>query len=324
MKKLLMSVLAVMLICTDCSGGGSSMEQGTAKSEVNSFSNAVEGGAYDSDYESNSGEITNNTDIADNTSSSSGDTQQDTNEMLVYRGSFVIDTLEFNKSVESLDKMIKDAGGFIENETFSDGGDIYSYYYMEDNEKKRTYNGTIRVPSDKYESFTDSLDDLGDVRKHNSSVDNITTQYNQMKAKLDILTSKRDRYLKLLKNAKDDNTAIQLESELTNLEVQISDITNSISDVDMSVAYSYIDITLQAVKKYSQRTTTEDSFGQELLKAIRDSFDGFVDWVQGIIISLVYALPYLIVYAVIIIGLVAFTTKRRRKKNLKKNEKNAS
>ena len=89
-------------------------------------------------------------------------------QMLVYSCNMSIDVLDFNKAVDQIHEYIKSYGGFIENESYSDGGDTSQWLYN-DEQKWKTLSTLIRIPSASYDDFCKDVENVGDIRKKNAS-----------------------------------------------------------------------------------------------------------------------------------------------------------
>lgn len=318
MGKLVIILLTIAFTLCGCSGsqsyggadntGISNVQSNTTSKDMDSISEVMEGAS--GDINSEYAEDTSGSDGGEDSNKTDTNTSNKRAEKLVYSGNVQIDTLEYNKSLKKLRGLIDKYKGFIENESYSDNASTYGTYYIEADVKQKQYTGTIRIPSKKYDEFMSGMDSIGDIREQSSNVDNITQAYNTNKAQLDIYEAKRDRYLKLLEKAEDDEYALQIEHELTELEVKISDITTMLNVMDTDVDYSTINITLRAVKKYEEKSRVEDSYLERLRKAIIDSAETFVESIGNFIIWLVYAVPRIIIFILVIIILLKIKKKK--------------
>jgi hypothetical protein len=213
-------------------------------------------------------------------------------EMLVFRCTMAIDTLNFDETVSLLKTKINEYHGFVENEHQSDGGNSGGRYVIDEEDKDYYYTATIRIPSEYYESFVSSAEGIGTLRSKNSSVDNVATRYGTLKNELEIFEAEYDRYLKQYNETQDEQVALEIQRELRNLAITISDIKSEMSMLESDVAYSYVTITIHKVsekeiKKEEKEVKEEDSFGQKLKKTAKQSWDDFVGFLEGIVLFLV-------------------------------------
>ena len=223
------------------------------------------------------------------------DTQADASkEMLVFRCTMSIDTLNFEESMTALKTKIQEYHGFVERENQSDGNNGNGRYLLEEEDKDYYYTATIRIPSAYYESFVSATEGIGTLRSKNSSVDNVATRYGTLKNDLEIYEAEYQRYLKQYNETQDEAIALEIQRELRNLSITISDIKTQMSMLESDVAYSYITVTIhkvseKAVKKEKEEVKEEDSFGTRIGKKAKQSWKDFLGFLEGILMALVGA-----------------------------------
>lgn len=254
--------------------------------------------------------------------SDSSDSTLDANaiekEMLVYTCNMKVDVLDFDNAVSVFKKQLDECGGFVENESYSDGGSTGRWYY-ENEDKWHTYSATVRVPSSEYESFCNGTAALGDLRSRNASVDNVSTEYNDLSTTLEIYEAKEKRYISLLADITEDEYAVSVERELTELQVDIAKIKSRMNKIKTDVAYSYVNITISEVKEYVEEPVRNDTFIQRLGNTISDTAKGFVNFLEALLLFIISVLPYLVFIGIIVVPIIIFIKKRKRKKAEKKN-----
>ena len=209
-------------------------------------------------------------------------------QMLVYSCDMSIDVMEFDSAVDQFHQLIEKYKGFIESENYSDGGTSTQWKYTED-QKWKSLNAVIRVPSADYDNFCKDAEQVGDMRRKNASVQNLTTEYSDLRTTLSIYEAKEQRYLDLLKEIKDEKEAVAIESD---------------------VAYSYINLTLNEVREYTE-TPVEiktDTFGQRLKNTLSATWDGFLEFLEGLLFFIIRVFPY-----AIIIGILVFIISKLKK-----------
>lgn len=244
-------------------------------------------------------------------------------EKLIYNCSITIDSLDYPKAIKSFRSLIEKYDGFLQNENETDNSDAnqndnYYIYYGNQNkkdgriDKRYTYTATVRVPSKNYNAFVEETGDIGDVRNKNAHVDNITQNYYDLKAELEVLETKYQRFLEMLKKAKTTTEILEIENSITSLETQINQIKTTLNRYDNDVAYSYVNVSIRQVKEYAEEETDTSTVGG----AVESSWDSFCDFLHEILIGFIYMLPYLLVIAVItllIIFIVRMATRKSRR-----------
>ncbi|MBR3058902.1 MAG: DUF4349 domain-containing protein [Clostridiales bacterium] len=253
-------------------------------------------------------------------------------EMLVYRCSIALDTLEFEQTLTALKTKIEEYHGFIERENQTDGTANGGRYILEEKDKDYYYTATIRIPSAYYDSFVKSTEGIGMLRSKNSSVDNVATRYGTLKNQLEIYEAEYDRYMKQYEKTEDEKVALQIQSELRNLAITISDIKTQMSMMENDVAYSYVTITIHKVterelKVEDDKVKEEDSFGTRVSKAASESWNDFLAFLESILMFFIFnwwVLIILVIIAVVLIIIVKISIKKAKKKNAKMHEEHVA
>ncbi|MBQ8920714.1 MAG: DUF4349 domain-containing protein [Oscillospiraceae bacterium] len=237
-------------------------------------------------------------------------------QMLVYSCDMSIDVLEFDASVEKLHDLIGKYQGFIEHENYSDGGSTTQWRYTDD-QKWKTLNAVIRVPSASYDNFCKDAEQIGDMRKKNAAVQNLTAEYTDLNTTLSIYEAKEKRYIEILSELTSESDAIAVENELTEIQIEIARIKTRMNNIENDVAYSYINLTLNEVREYAEEPVIEetDTFGKRLKNTLSRTWSGFLEFLEGMLFGIISLLPYLIliVLGVIVILIIRKIMKRKKK-----------
>lgn len=234
-------------------------------------------------------------------------------EMLVYSCNMVVDTLDFDTSLNSFRNTLEMYGGFIEKENFSDGGSNGRWYY-EDEEKWKGYSATVRIPSKNYDAFCNSAGDLGDLRSKTSNVENLSQEYSDLSTTLEIYEAKEQRYIALLADITEDEYAVEIERELTDIQIKIANIKTRMNQISTDVAYSYVYFTLNEVKEYVSEPVKTDTFLDRLGNTLSNAGSGFLVFLEGLLFFLIYTVPYLLLIGIVVFVIVRIVRKRRAKK----------
>lgn len=314
MKRFFIMALCICFLVAGCSGGESSKSEGTAVREADAgLSDTADNAAEEAESAENASEADTG-ETLDDLAEKAGGAVKLKKEMLVYRCNLSIDTLDYKTSLSDFKKLLQEYDCFIETENYSDNGDNYSYYYIEDSGKHSQYTATVRVPSEKYESFLDSMGSIGDIRSKNSNVENLNREYTDTETALKIYREQEKRYIAMIKDA-DDSYALQLQQQLTELEIKIAQLESRKNQIETDVAYSYVNLTLREVQKYSAHGKT-DTFMMRLKDHISDSWDTFLNVMETLLTIFIYVWYYL----VIVLAIVFFAV-RQSKKNGEKRRK---
>ena len=241
-------------------------------------------------------------------------------EKIVYTCSADIQTLEYDQSVKDLKAAVKSAGGIIEQETESD--DNYSWYYYDSSDSSgsnnRTLYLTVRIPTEKYESFVNSLGDYGKVMNKTQTADNISKTYNDKKTYISSLETEQKRLLEMMDKAETIEDMMAVEERLTEVQRQLNQYKTDLEAMDMDIAYSTVNLNMREVQKITNQPTPKDSFGTRIKKAFINAWEGFAEFCENFLFALIYLLPAIIVIGLIVWAVLFATRKRRKAKREKK------
>ncbi|MDE7294899.1 MAG: DUF4349 domain-containing protein, partial [Oscillospiraceae bacterium] len=267
---------------------------------------------YEAAYGYNTGVYTNSEEAENSDSVTGGGAKADSpdkaediilKEMLVYSCNMTVDTLEFDEALAGFKAALNGCGGFVETENYSDGGSS-GRWYKEGEEKWKSYTATVRVPSGSYEEFVNIAGNLGDLRSKTSSVENLSREYSDLSTTLEIYLAKEERYIARLSEITDEEYALKVERELTDIQIQIANIRNRMSTIRTDVAYSYVYISLNEVKEYVSEPVKTDTFGDRLSITLETAGSGFLRFLEELLFVIIYAAPYLIFSGVIVLIIV--------------------
>ena len=238
------------------------------------------------------------------------------NRKIVYTGNISLQTLEYDKSSQSIHDKINKYGGFVENEdTFNE--DPYWYYKNRTgaaaNRTKRNLNITARIPAEKFNAFMKDLEEDGQVINTSVNARNISVQYATHDASRKALEIEQGRLLEMMEKAETVEEMIAVEERLTEVERELNDEKTQLSAMDRDVGFSTIYISLQEVFEYSE-TVVEVSYGEQLKRAFGRACEGFVTFWKDLILFIVETFPFLIMLGVIITVIVKLIRRGRRRR----------
>lgn len=215
------------------------------------------------------------------------------NVKLIYRASLSVQTTEYSKTVESLKAATVAFGGYIE------GSNEWNGNYTGGDAKNGTY--TLRIPSENYKAFLDSVGDTCHVVSIKESVDDIGQEYFETEQRLETLKIKEARLQDLLKEAKNLSDIITLENELSSTEYEIDMFTTTLNRYDSLVGFSTITVSIQEVNKYDGSAYIKESFVSRLGRNLKNGLISAWENVEDFILWVGYNLIGIIVVAVIVI-----------------------
>lgn len=324
MKKRLGLLLMTMLLAVSMVACGSSAEMMT--SSANKAENS--GGYYDYDYDGSYDMVMEEAEMEMGTggtasNGSIGGEEILTGEKLVYTCNLTLQTLQYDSCVQEIKNNIQAFKGIIESESESD--DAYRWYYSDYVKKSGTryLHMTIRIPSENYYEFLDTLDGKGKIISKDSYVENISRQYYETSAMIKSLEIQQDRLLEMMEKATSIEDMITIEARLSEVQYQLSLYKNQLASMDADVEYSTITIRVEEVMEYTEDepVVKTNTFGDRLKNTLVETWEFFLAMLEGILFLAIRLLPVALVLGVFvafIVAVVKLSIKRSERKQQKK------
>lgn len=237
-----------------------------------------------------------------------------TERKLIRNVSLEVETESFDALMNQVSEKTKGLGGYIENSSIYNGS---SYY-----EERRNADLTLRIPAERLDDFLSSVAETCNVITQNESIEDVTLQYVDMKSHKEALETEQDRLIELLEQAESVEDIITIESRLSEVRYQLESMESQLRTLDNQVSYSTVYLYIQEVKRYTpvkERTVWEkisDGFVENLMNV----GEGIVNF----FISLIISIPYLVIWAIVLVLVVFAGIRCRRflkKREQKKEEK---
>lgn len=145
--------------------------------------------------------------------------------LLIYTAHFHMAVFEAKQSLDAVDKLAKDLGGYL---------------------VRREQNSiTVRVPAAKYQGALDAIGKMGDVIHRQESVEDVTDQFYDLMTRVKNLRAMRDRLEDLLKQAKNVEEALQVERELARVTGDIESMEGRLKRMRELISFSTITVDFQ-------------------------------------------------------------------------------
>lgn len=228
---------------------------------------------------------------------------------IIYSADVDIETLDFEDSLEKLEKLLDDHGGWVESSSVS-GADYYDISRGTAGGRSASY--TLRVPSEKFNQLMNSLTELGNVPYSHIYTENVSAQYYDAQARLSAYSTQEESLIAMMEKAQTVADVIAIEEKLTELRYKIESIQSSLNNWDRQISYSSLYISISEVGDYSP--TEGQSYGQELKQAFTDGLRGVGEFFKDLSLFLVSALPVIVLAALLLLALIPIIKKRRAKK----------
>ena len=234
------------------------------------------------------------------------------NRKIVRNASLRVETLEFDKLLETLTGRTAELGGYIESNSVSGRG-----YYQ--SKALRTAELVLRIPADKLDTFLNDVDGACNVLSRNENVSDITDTYVDTEARLSSLRTEYDTLLDLLARAETLDEIIMLQDRLSQVRYEIESYEARIRSYDSLVSFSTVRIDVSEVER--ETVVEPETFGQEIsrrfsesLESVGNGFRDFAVWFIGNLPELLVLLFFLVALPLIIVLICVKSAKKRAAK----------
>lgn len=250
--------------------------------------------------------------VSDDYQLSSGDAKTETlpaetgGLKLVYTGSVSIQSTEYDAAVADVKALITEYHCILESADESD----YDSGWRDAACKTtaRDCEWVIRVPSDSFQAMMDRFGTVhGHVESKNQSAEDMTKRYRDNESRIASLKAQEERLLSFMESAETISETLEIEDRLTEVRYELEQLQNANQDIDFMAQYSKLTVRIHEVMDYD---TAGMSFGQRVAQTFSTSGSSFVHVVQGLILLLIWLLPYLAIAAAVV--LILFLTREKR------------
>lgn len=224
-------------------------------------------------------------------------TSENAQQKIIYRADMTLESTDFDTARDTLLAAVEATDSWME----------YSSQSGTAEDRDRYANYTVRVPVDNYRTFLEQAGQAGSVLNLSENAENVTSTYIDMEARITSLENQRDRLNELAEQAETTTDLLEIESQLSDVQYQLESYTQQLRNLDGQVTYSTVDITLREV---AVLTPTGITFPERLADAFAGGWTGFVAFIQGIVLTLVYLWPLLLVIAIVVVVLIPVLRRR--------------
>jgi len=308
MKKILALVFCVMLAILTFAGCAAKMD-------------APEGGYYteDSMVEEPMADEENSIAGAAGVESFTTVTPDETDRKLIYTAYYSINTVDIEGSYKTVMNAVEQAGGYLSNEN------TYGTEPEEIGDSGRTTYMTVRIPIENFDSFIAVLGTVGEVTSKSLSTEDITDEYFDVDARIEMLEGRLERLKEHLAEATEMEDIIALEAEISDVLYELDSYKGTMRKFNDRIEYSTVNIDLYEVVQQGDVVISKKSFGDR----VGEDFMSVLKWLGNFFTEfariMIAASPVFVVLGAIACAIVLpihFSKKRRKARAAKKAEEN--
>lgn len=307
------AALLMAVLSFPACGGSDSSASGNYK-YADSEPAMAESAAYDYEYDYSEPEYAEEAKVtADaNTSVDVGEGNT-TNRKLIKTVNMSVETKEFDNLVSGIEEQVAATGGYIESSSISNNN-----YYNNKN-SVRYANYTVRIPANQLNSFLERVKGVSNVVSINQDVRDVTLSYTDLESHKKSLKTEQDRLLALLENADNMEDILTIEERLSEVRYSLESMESQLRVMDNQVDYSTVYIDITEVKELT--VVDPETDGERMVRRFKENIYDIGRGFKEFGIGFVIALPYLVVWAVIILIIVLIVRgiiKHNKKKEMKR------
>nr|WP_319489834.1 DUF4349 domain-containing protein [uncultured Caproiciproducens sp.] len=223
---------------------------------------------------------------------------------IIERLSCQIETLKFDDSVQKIQSLCTELGGYIQDSNVTGSGI--------EKQNLRSANYVLRIPQEKLGQFKSSAGSIGSILNLTSSSENISESYYDTQARLKSLRTQQERLLALLKKSGTLTDIIALEKALADVNYQIEQFTGTLRQYDSLINYSTVSIQLNEVIKPTELEKTPVTLGEKISRQFKNSLRGLSGFGEGLLVFFLGGAPVILLLAVIAIFVIYFLRRKRK------------
>lgn len=230
--------------------------------------------------------------------------------------------IESTETVEVTKKVIKTGGIDFQSESIEkDYRKIcellpkFKAYIENESQSKSSqrisYNLTIRVPSDIYDTLYSSISMLAyKLDSRYSNVEDVTERYYDLKTRIKNKKTLEERYLELLKKASAIKDILEIERNLNEVRTDIERLQGQFNYLSKQVSFSTIHLSFHEILPYVYDSTQRKGFGARILSALDNGWQSLLSFLVGI--TTLWPFLILVVFVVYLLHKLRLKIKRNK------------
>ena len=311
--RILLSALLTALLLTGCGGSGGGMKSNTASPPSAAEDSGGTGWGESYDF-AESESLTADAEApepsaAPNVSGQAKEGGELQPEKIIRTAQLTLETTDFEKAAASLEQLAAELGGYVESGSVGDRGSGYSWG-----------DYTIRVPSERFDTFLSRAGELCHETWRNVERQNISERYYDTAGRLKTQQIKLERLQQLLSEAEEMADIITIESAISETEWMIEDLSGTLRHYDAQVDFSTIQVSLQEVYRLSNVVEAPESFAGRLGSAFTDGLRSFGESMENLAVGLAYSWMWWLLLIVVVILVVRLVRGKLRLPSLRRKK----
>lgn len=219
------------------------------------------------------------------------------------------ETEDLDGLLSRLSEKIQSLDGYVENQSIYNGSSNASRRY-------RNAELTVRIPAEDVDDFTREVSGMANLISSNRTVEDVTLSYSDTESHLAALRTEQERLLELMESAETMADLLEIESRLTEVRYELERYDSQLRLYDNQIDYATIYLTAEEVTEYTP--VEEPTVWQRIRDGFVDSLKGLGTGIVDLVVWLIVASPYLLVFGGAGAGVVCLLRKARKHRRGKK------
>lgn len=297
-KLVVLGIISIMLL----SGCGSETYENSNMAKSMDYSEDL--GVYEDDC--NNEEIVEGMDVAAGANSPVAPTSANqsvlTNRKLIKNITLTVETETYETLFASVDQQIEELGGYIEH-----------LYAGDSSYEEATI--IARIPSERLDEFVKHVEDSSNITQRNESVEDVTLNYADTEGRKAMYQAEQKKLIELVDKAETIEDIIVIETRLSEVSYQIEELESKLRTFDNLIDYSTVTLYIREVERYTPQVET--GVFEKIKLGLNQNLYEIKNGTTDFLINFVVNIPYLLLWAVIIVMIIV-TVKILSKKAKKK------
>ena len=221
------------------------------------------------------------------------------------------ETEDLEALLASLDNEIAALGGYVEDQNIYNGSSYSSRRY-------RNASLTVRIPAADVDKFTQEVSGLANVVRTNKNLEDITLSYTATESRIKALETEEARLLEFMAQAENMSDLLEIEARLTDVRYELERYSSQLRLYDNQVDYATIYLDIDEVQEYTP--VAEETFWQKITGGFKSSLKNLGEDIEDLVVWIIVSSPYLLIYAIVGVG-IFFAVKKCRKHRKEKKER---
>ena len=237
-----------------------------------------------------------------------------TGRKLIRRISIEAQTKDIDALLPELENQVATLGGYVENREIYSGSNSSSHW--------RTAHLSIRIPSDRADSFLDSVGNKANILSLSENLTDVTLDYVATESRINALKAEEARLLELMDEAANLSELLEVERRLTEVIGELEAVESQLRLYDNMIDYTTI---LLSVRQVTELSTPEDEMTvwERISTGFMSNLTDLGDTLVDLFVWLIASSPVLTLLGVVAFAVFKLTRFIRRRKSAKQTDQSA-